>query len=96
MAALCGEEETLAKDSTTLLLRIPDLEVETVTTKRILLPICTQDLPMPALEAGVVVAQKFDAHLEGMHIRTPQAESKRFAKSHLDPRHYTELVDRLQ
>jgi len=93
---LCGEEETLAKDSTTLLLRIPDLEVETVTTKRILLPICTQDLPMPALEAGVVVAQKFDAHLEGMHIRTPQAESNRFAKSHLDPRHYTELVDRLQ
>jgi len=51
---------------------------------------------MPALEAGVVVAQKFDAHLEGMHIRTSQAESTRFAKSHLDPTHYTELVDRLQ
>jgi nucleotide-binding universal stress UspA family protein len=71
-------------------------EVETVTPKRILLPICSQDLPMPALEAGVVVAQRFDAHLEGMHIRTAHAESKGFAKSHLDPKHYTELVDRLQ
>jgi nucleotide-binding universal stress UspA family protein len=51
---------------------------------------------MPALEAGAVVAQEFDSHLEGMHIRTPHAESKRFAKSQLDPRHYTELVNRLQ
>jgi nucleotide-binding universal stress UspA family protein len=93
---LCGKEETFAEDSTTLLHRIVDPEVETVTPKRILLPICTQDLPMPALEAGVVVAQKFDAHLEGMHIRTAHPESKEFAKSHLDPKHYTELVDRLQ
>lgn len=67
-----------------------------MTAKRILLPICTQDLPMPALEAGVVVAQAFNAHLEGVRIRAPHAESKMFAKSQLDPTHYTELVNRLQ
>ena len=67
-----------------------------MTPKRILLPICTQDLPLPALEAGVVVARKFDAHLEGIHMRTSQAESIGFNEGQLDPRHYTQFLDRLQ
>jgi len=67
-----------------------------VSTKRIFLPICTPELDMPALEAGVVVARKFDAHLEGTHIQASDAPSAEFATSHLDPRHYTEVVNRLQ
>jgi nucleotide-binding universal stress UspA family protein len=67
-----------------------------VSTKRIFLPICRQDLDMSALEAGVVVARKFGAHLEGVYIQAPHAPSAEFAASHLDPRHYTEVVNRLQ
>ena len=67
-----------------------------MSTKRIFLPICTPELDMPALETGVVVARKFDAHLEGTHIQASDAPSAEFATSHLDPRHYTEVVNRLQ
>jgi nucleotide-binding universal stress UspA family protein len=42
------------------------------------------------------VARKFDAHLEGTHIQASDAASAEFATSHLDPRHYTEVVNRLQ
>jgi nucleotide-binding universal stress UspA family protein len=51
---------------------------------------------MTALEAGVVAARKFGAHLEGISIQASHADSVEFATSHLDPRHYTELVNRLQ
>ncbi|MDX1401501.1 MAG: universal stress protein [Kiloniellales bacterium] len=65
-----------------------------MTAKRILLPICTPELPLHALEAAIVVAQEFAAHLAGVQILTPHAEPKRFARSELDPRHYTELASR--
>ena len=67
-----------------------------MTIKSILVPLVGNTIDEVALSSAVVVAKRFDAHVEGMHIRISADEASNFVSSRLDTALYAQVLEKLQ
>ena len=64
--------------------------------KSILVPLVGNSIDEVALNAAVVIAKQFDAHVEGLHVQISADEASNFVSSRLDTALYREVLEKLQ